>query len=485
MTRSIFSCHPRIGKISKLNLCLHNRYRVSIGILLACTAYALLGIQQNAQAAEAVSDTPIVDSLTPLPNATEQWSIHAQSTYISQWKNNFNSPYYGEKSMLNKTEGDIGRSYTFSATAFLGVRLWEGAEVYYNPEMFEGLPFSNFSGLGGFTNGELQKGITVPPSYYTARAFIRQTIGLGGGKEHIEGVANQLAGNVDKNRLVLNYGKFAALDFFDANTYSRDPRTQFLNYAIMSSGAYSFAADTKGYTYGVVAEWYQGDWVTRAARFAMPTEPNTMQLDYSMTQDYGNQVEITRAHTIGDQVGKIRALWFQTHAYMANYQNAINLAYKTNTVPSIYNARQANQTSWGYGLNAEQALTKDVGIFARWSWNNGQTETQTYDISKSLSGGVSVQGSIWNRKEDTFGLAFAVNGISASEINYLQLKASTMFIGDGALQYKPEQIIETYYSFNVYKGAYLTADYQRIANPAYNAARGPVNFFSLRAHLEF
>ena len=386
--------------------------------------------------------------------------------------------------MLNKTEGDVGRSYTFSATVFLGARLWEGAEVYYNPEMFEGLPFSNFSGLGGFTNGELQKGTTVPPAYYTARAFIRQTFGLGGGQEHIEGEANQLAGNVDKNRLVLSYGKFAALDFFDANTYSRDPRTQFLNYAIMSSGAYSFAADNKGYTYGVVAEWYQGDWVTRAARFAMPTQPNTMQLDYSMKQDYGNQVEITRAHAIGDQEGKIRALWFQTHAFMANYQNAIKLAYETNTVPSIYNARQANQTSWGYGLNAEQALSKEIGIFARWSWNNGQTETQTYDISKSLSGGVSVNGAIWNRKEDTFGLAFAANGISASEINYLQLKASTMFIGDGALKYKQEQILETYYSFNVYKGVYLTADYQRIANPAYNAARGPVNFFSLRAHLK-
>ena len=169
---------------------------------------------------------------------------------------------------------------------------------------------------------------------------------------------------------------------------------------------------------------------------------------------------------------------------MANYQNAINLASKTNTIPSIYNARQANQTAWGYGLNAEQAITKDIGIFGRWSWNNGQTETQTYDISKSLSGGLSITGSAWNRKEDTFGLAFAVNGISASEINYLQLKGSTMFIGDGALQYKPEQILETFYSFNIYKGVYLSADYQRIANPAYNAARGPVNFFSLRAHIE-
>jgi hypothetical protein len=199
-----------------------------------------------------VGDSPKVDSSVYVEGETEQWSIHGQSTYIVQQKNNFNSPYYGQNSLLNKSEGAGGKSYTLSATAFLGARLWEGAEVYWNPEMFEGTPFNGqLVGLGGFQNGELQKGSYAPPIYYTARAFIRQTFGLGGGKEHIAGGANQLAGNLDKNRIVLTYGKFATLDFFDQNSYSHDPRTQFQNFALFSMGAYGYAADSKGYLDGM------------------------------------------------------------------------------------------------------------------------------------------------------------------------------------------------------------------------------------------
>jgi high affinity Mn2+ porin len=123
-------------------------------------------------------------------------------------------------------------------------------------------------------------------------------------------------------------------------------------------------------------------------------------------------------------------------------------------------------------------------VFGRWSWNPGTTETQTLDISKSLSGGVSIKGSSWARPDDTLGLGFAVNGISSSQITYLQQGGMTAFIGDGKLSYRSEQILETYYSAKVYKDLYLSADYQRIANPAYNSARGPVNFFGIRAHIE-
>lgn len=432
-----------------------------------------------------VSDTPKVNSPVAIEGETEQWSIHGQSTYIVQQKNNFNSPYYGQNSLLNRNEGGGGKSYTFSATAFLGARLWEGAEVYWNPEMFEGTPFNGqLVGLGGFQNGELQKGSYAPPVYYTARAFIRQSIGLGGGKEHIEGGPNQLAGNLDKNRLVFSYGKFATLDFFDQNAYSHDPRTQFQNFAIFSMGAYSYAADTKGYTYGLVAEWYQDDWILRAAKLAMPTIPNTAQLDYSLTRDYANQVELTHEHELWGQPGAIRALYYQQHAYMGGYQNAINQGLQTNTTPDITNVRLAAQSSWGYGVNIEQAINNDVGIFGRWSWNPGTTETQTVDISRSLSGGVSIKGSNWSRPNDTVGIGFAINGIAQQERTYLQMGGMAPFIGDGRLSYKTEQILETFYSAKVYKELFISADYQRINNPAYNSARGPVNFFGLRAHIE-
>jgi high affinity Mn2+ porin len=432
-----------------------------------------------------VSDSPTVDSQVSVEGETEQWSIHGQSTYIVQQKNNFNSLYYGQNSLLNKSEGGGGKSYTLSATAFLGARLWEGAEVYWNPEMFEGTPFNGqLVGLGGFQNGELQKGSYAPPVYYTARAFIRQTIGLGGGKEHIEGAPNQLAGNLDKNRIVVSYGKFATLDFFDQNSYSHDPRTQFQNFAIFSMGAYSYAADTKGYTYGAVAEWYQGDWILKAARLAMPTIPNTAQLDYSMTRDYANQVELTHEHELWGKPGAVRALYYQQHAYMGNYQSAVSLGQQTSSTPDVSNTRLAAQNSWGYGINIEQAINEDVGIFGRWSWNPGNTETQTVDISRSLSGGVSIKGGNWSRPNDTLGIGFAVNGIAPIQRTYLQMGGMSPFIGDGNLSYKTEQILETFYSAKVYKELYLSADYQRIANPAYNAARGPVNFFGLRAHIE-
>jgi len=249
-------------------------------------------------------------------------------------------------------------------------------------------------------------------------------------------------------------------------------------------GAYSYAADTKGYTYGAVVEWYQDDYILKFARLAMPTVPNTAQLDYSLTKDYGNQVELTRSHELWGQPGAVRGLFYQQRAFMGTYQNANTLAQQTGTTPDVVNVRQNATNSWGYGLNLEQAINDDIGVFARWSWNPGTTETQTLDISKSISGGVSVKGSYWKRPDDTLGIGYAVNGISSSQISYLQQGGMTAFIGDGALSYRNEQVFETYYSAKVYKDLYLSFDYQRIANPAYNSARGPLNIFGIRAHIE-
>ncbi len=433
-------------------------------------------------AESSVEADPKVDSTTPIPDDTENFSLHGQATYVLQYKNKFNSPYQGEKSLLST--GDQTKSYTVTVTPFLGARLWEGAEIYYNPEASEGMPFSNLSGLGGFTNGEMQRGNNVPMVFYTARAFIRQTIGLGGGREHIEGGPNQLAGNVDKRRLTVTYGWVSTLDYFDSNRYSHDPRTQFLNWSIMAAGAYDFAANARGYTYGLIGEYFDDGWTVRLARLAMPKEPNGQQLDYQLTQQYGDQIEIEREHKILGQEGAIRGLLFQNRGIMATFNDAINQA-TPGQAPNILTSRNNYQNKWGYVLNAEQAILDDVGLFARWSWNNGQSETEAFtDISRSLSAGTAIKGSFWGRQNDTLGLAFAFNGISSSQINYLSQGGYTMFIGDGKIAYQGERIMETYYSVNLFKGAFLSADYQYIRNPAYNADRGPVSFFGLRAHFE-
>jgi hypothetical protein len=425
--------------------------------------------------------------IAPLENEeTENFSFHAQSTYINQKHNDFYSPYNSANSILSRSEGGDGRSYSLTGTIYLGARIWDNTEVYYNPEMFSGTPFTgSLVGLGGVQNGELQKGSFAPPIYYTARAYVKQTFQFGSEREYLDSSANQLAGYIDTNRLVISVGKFNTLDFFDDNTYSHDPRVEFQNFALFSMGAYNYAADTKGFTFGIVAEWFKDDWLFKVARLAMPKVPNTADLDYSLQNNYGDQAEISHQHILFGQPGVARLLVFRANAFMSTYRDAIDLGARTSTTPDILSTRYAYQSLNGYGINIEQALSKDVGFFARWSWNTGNTETQTLDISQSLSGGFSIKGSTWGRPEDTIGIGYAINGISASEIDYLNRGGLTAFIGDGNLQYDREKIFEAFYSIKAHKYLYLTADYQRIENPAFNSARGPINIFGVRAHAEF
>jgi hypothetical protein len=423
-----------------------------------------------------------------LAQASEEpspFEAHIQSTLITQQKNNFRSLYAGPNSLLNKVEGGSGNSYTSSATAYLGLRLGQATEFHYNPEVFEGIPFNReLVGLGGFQNGELQKGSYTQPTFYNARAFFRHTIGLGGGSEFEESDLNKLSGMYENRRIVFNVGKFATLDFFDQNKYSHDARYQFQNFAIFSMGAYNYSADTKGYSYGAVVEWYQDEWILRGARLALPYVPNTQKLDYSLRSDYIDQLELTHHHAWWGQDGAVRALVYQQSAYMGNYDLANQQAALTNAVPNIALARKAHSTSWGYGFNFEQDITQEWGVFGRISWNPGNTETQTVDISRSWSAGTVLKGQRWGRPQDTLGLAWATNGLSTSQISYLQQGGLSPFIGDGNITYKKEQILEAYYSCQPQRHLSLTLDFQHIANPAYNSARGPVNVIGVRAHFE-
>jgi hypothetical protein len=419
-------------------------------------------------------------NLFPDHTETELWNAHIQSTYVSTVKDHFDESYQGTNSLLN--QGDISRSYTGSVTAYFGVHLWQGAEYYLNPEAFVGIPFSGLHGMGGFPNGELQKGAEIPASYYLARSYIRQTFNLGGETTHLHDAPNQLSTNVTNDRVQLTYGIFSLLDYFDNNSLSHDPRTQFLNWTIMTSGAYDFAADTRGYTYGGVVEYFKNDWVIRAAHVAMPKVPDLTDLDNSLSHDYGDQVEVTHDLLLDDQTGKIRVLLFSNHGFMGRYKDALNASPSN---PDLLQVRRDGVTKWGYALNLEQNLNDQLGVFLRWSWNDGQSETEAFtDVSHSFSGGTVLKGMKWHRPEDVIGLGFAVNGINASEIQYLQQGGLTPFLGDGHLNYANERIIEMYYSAQILKGAFATLDYQHTENPGYNQDRGSVDFLSIRLHYE-
>ena len=413
---------------------------------------------------------------------SENWNAKFQSTYVWQQKNPLSADYSGTNSLSTSK----AYSYSFTATLALGWRPWSGGELYLDPEAAQGVPLSNLTGLGGFTNGEMARTSGPTLKIYRARLFLRQTWGDGGEQEAIESAANQLGGMVDKRRWVLTAGNLSVLDVFDANTYNHDPRTQFLNWSLMTHGAFDYAADARGYSWGLAIERYADDWVVRAGRFIEPKEPNQQQLDTRLFRHYGDQIEVEHAHALGDQPGRLRLLAFRNKARMSRYEDALDLAAATAGTPDINLVRTGEQIKYGVGVNLEQALSDDVGVFVRGSWADGRSETYAFtEIDRSVSLGALVKGTRWGRSQDSLGVALARNGLSRAHRQYLAEGGMGFFLGDGALRYSPEAVLEAFYNLNLSQAFWLTLDWQRIFNPAYNADRGPATIGSIRLHTEF
>ncbi|QWD75192.1 carbohydrate porin [Polynucleobacter sp. TSB-Sco08W16] len=420
-------------------------------------------------------------------------NVHGQTTYINQRYNNFTSSYSGQNSLSQQKS----MSYTWSGTLFFGARLAPNTDVYFNPEVVSGVPFSGLVGLGGFTNGEATKASGAQAHFYSARAFVRQTINQEGDKVVLENDANQITQTVSSNRVVLTGGQFSTLDIFDDSKYAKDPRIQFMNWGNMTYLAYDYAADARGYSWGLAGEWYLDNWVMRASRMLAPKTPNGKDLNWQIFNTYGDQVEVERQHNIADLPGKVSVLAYRNRMILARFQDATNYVIANNAqgTQAINNVRTNYQYKTGIGINGEQALTKDLGIYGRAFTSDGHTETMSFtEADNSVSVGMSLNGAGWTRPSDTIGISMMQNGLSSYRKNYLQNGGISYFIGDTpspyvgpnqTITYRPERIGEVYYNAMLVKNVLLGVNFQHINNPAYNGARGPVNIASFRVHAEF
>ena len=376
-------------------------------------------------------------------------------------------------------------------TGYWGFRPWNGGELYFNPEITQGVPFSGLAGTGAFTNGELTRTAGTEPHLYRQRLFLRQTWGLGGGEQQVESDLNQMAGKVDKNRVVLTLGNFSTLDVFDDNAYAKDPRVQFMNAGFMAPLAYDYAADARGFGYGFALEWYQDDWAYRIGRMTGPQDPNMLPTDYRIFKHYGDQFEIEHSHTFMGKEGKVRLLVWKDRARMASFNDALNYYEANKANPNfdpqtIVAVRGGDKNKYGIGINIEQSIRDDLGFFLRAMKADGKTETLAFtETDGSIGTGLSMKGSSWSRPKDTLGVGYLYNTLSKDRRRYLEAGGISFFLGDGHLNYRPEQVFETYYSANVWKNFYVTADYQHMMNPGYNADRGPVDLAAIRLHVEF
>ena len=425
----------------------------------------------------------------------QAWNWHVQNTDIVQGYPGFASKYSGPNSLPSGGE----TRETVSLDLLAGFRLWPGAEAHIDGMMWQGFGVGNALGVDGFPNGEAFRLGTGVPNGAITRLFIRQTIGLGGDQENIEDDQFTLAGKQDICRITITIGRFSAKDIFDNNAYANDPRTQFMNWSLMANEAWDYPADAIGYTTGLAVEWNQPKWTLRYGLFQMPRFSNSLTAedrifkwpfdgsaqDGPILKSWGMVTEFERRYSLSGHPGTVRLLAYLNRANMGSYQDAANVAMRTGN-PADINATAAFRYKYGFGLNLEQEIFKNVGVFSRLGWSDGHNQGWVFsDVDYTATAGISIKGEAWHRADDTFGFAGVLNGLSKSHQQFFEAGGVGILAGDGHLNYGWEKILETYYDFKIWKTLHSALDYQFIDNPAFNQDRGPVSVFGARVHWEF
>jgi hypothetical protein len=429
------------------------------------------------------------DAAAPMPSLEGDesfWNrfwVSAQANFIRQQHPEFYAKYSGPNSFLPAKEHATSRVETL----YTGFRITSQLGILADVESTGGAGLGNALGIAAFTNVDVVRNPTLGEAPYVSRVMLHYTIPLT--KETTEATRNplSLAPTVPARRMELRLGKMSTVDFFDLNSVGSDSHLQFMNWSAVNNGAYDYAADTRGYTYGLVAEYYDRAWAARFGEMLMPTVANGITLDWDIARARGENFEFEHHPAIlPKRASVIRALSYINHANMGSYRQAIDsyLSGK-DAVPDITLSRRQGRVKYGFGLNVEQELTPLWRAFGRLGWNDGANESFAYtEIDRTAEIGSDLQGKLWRRSQDKIGVAFVANGLSGDHRRYLALGGLGFILGDGALTYGLEKIFETYYTAHVWRGISVAVDYQNIADPGYNQDRGPVSVVSFRIHVE-
>ncbi len=396
-------------------------------------------------------------------SADQPWNLHFQSTLIGQGVFPFPAAYSGANSL--DPHGQIKDTLSFDVMG--KVRLWRGAEFFTDALMWQGFGLSNTEGLAAFPNGEAYRVGKAYPDAAIARAYLRDAFSWGGGDP-----------GGSARRLILTVGRFAATDIFDQNAYAGDARTQFMNWAFISNATWDYPANTLGFTNGVTAEFDAAAWAARLGVFQVSRVQNGIRLDWNLPHAWSAAGELERRYGVGGHPGAVRLLAWEERAHMGNYQESLLQPQNIQL-----NGLLRYRSKYGFGINLQQQIRRNLGMFMRLGWSDGKNETWEFtDVDRTASVGLSLKGDLWRRPEDSIGLGAVVNGISAAHRQFLAAGGLGITVGDGALDYRSERLGEAYYNWKAAKHFWLTFDYQRAVNPAYNHVRGPANIFATRLH---
>lgn len=406
----------------------------------------------------------------------QKWNLFFQATSIGQFHPAFDAAYSGPLSLAAHAEAEV----SLTSTLFFGWQAAKHTQFYFDPEIAGGRAFSGTTGIANFPNGEMPRVATATPKPYLARVYVQHDFGFGPEMEKRESDENQLGNARPMTRYTIVAGRFTVTDFFDQNRYSHDPRTQFMGWAVMYNGAWDYPADTRGYTWGWVHEFHTRRWSARYGSAAMPRVANGLRFDRRLFRDRSDMFEGEYRTNFSGHEGAVRVLHYQNRGDMGSYAGALRMPGR----PDVTATRRIGALKYGFGMSADQEIAKGLGLFSRLGWNDGKTESFAFTVMDRLATiGVSLDGSRWNRPNDTIATEVTAAGLSAVHAAYLSRGGLDFLIGDGALRYGRETTSETYYQAKLTGHLFVSLDLQHIANPAYNRDRGPVWAPSLRLHV--
>ncbi|HTX77456.1 MAG TPA: carbohydrate porin [Terracidiphilus sp.] len=438
--------------------------------------------QQAAQPAD-----PVV-TVFPHPEDS-QWWLSGQMNVIFQGRLPFHSPYQGPNSFRNSAEYKVSEVGTFYSAWRPSHSIRYNTDLIFDLEAALGRGLSEALGLGGEPNLDVVRNPYLSIDPYPARYQIHQVIGLTDKPVSQDRDFFSLATEVPERRIEFRLGRMTLPDFFDVNDVGSDSHLQFLNWTVDNNGAWDYAADTRGYTVGGMAEYDDRNWSLRYGIFAMPIIANGIDLDWAFSRAHGQNGEYElRKGVLAGRKGAQRILFFANNAHMGVYREAVQ-AYLAGVdpTPNIVAHEHFGALKYGFGYNTEQDITENLRAFGRFGWNEGQHESFAYtEVDQTVEfGGDYAMGRV-NHPNDKFGIAFVSNAIKRDHQNYLKYGGLGFLLGDGKLNYGRENIVESYYTWHVWRGMFYSVDVQNIINPGYNRDRGPVwAVGSARVHVDF
>lgn len=453
----------------------------------------LLGMASS-EPARAQSAWPAPEGGLQADPDTMGWHLHSERVWISgqvnivfQWHPPFRSPYQGVNSLSPQAQS----ATTHIVTLMTAYRFARWSQLVLQVEDATGSGLGNAQGLAGFPNLDVVReaqGIPLASTPYLARVLLRQVIPLSDRLETAERDPLNLWEALPAHRIEVWLGKFSVVDFFDQNSVVGDDHFGFLNWTVANNGAYDYAANTRGYTDGLVVMWVSPQVRAVFAETLMPKAANDIHLDADLARAHAENAEVTLRLPVGrGGEGKLRLLSFVNHGNMGSYAHAIGdfLAGRS-PQPDVTAHPRWTSIKYGFGANLELPLRDWLGAFARWGWNEGQHESFVYtEVDQTVALGVGGSGMRWRRPRDRFGAAWVSNGISRVHQDYLRLGGHGFLLGDGRLNYAREDLVEVFYTVHAWRGLFPAVDLQRIDHPGYNRDRGPVTVASLRLHVEF